>query len=152
MRDALEGAELLPGVQSTLQFLRSHSVSMGIISSAVHHSFLDWALERFNVADAFDVVVSSARAGFYKSRREIYDYALDALGARADRSVHVGDSYRFDHLAARELGLATVWIRETRAVPGQNGSQPDLELATLEGAGPEILALLQNRPGQSSAD
>lgn len=152
MAEALEEAELLPGVRSTLQFLRSHSVRLGIVSSAVHHLFLEWALERFDVADAFDVVVSSARAGYYKSRREIYDYALDSLGANANRSVHVGDSYRFDHLAARDIGLATVWIREPSSVGTQIGSIPDLELTTLEGAGPEILALFQSRQGNSSAD
>jgi FMN phosphatase YigB (HAD superfamily) len=97
-------------------------------------------------------VISSARAGYYKSRPEIYEYAMGTLGARAERSVHVGDSFRFDHLAGQRAGLATVWLREHDAEAREDGAAPDLELTTLEGAGPGILALFESRQGEPRAN
>ena len=145
MAEAMEEAELLPGAKSTLRHLSDNAVPLGVVSSAVHHQSIEWALGRLGVADEFQAVISSARAGFYKSRPEIYDYALGALGARAERSVHVGDSYRFDHLAGQRAGLATVWLREARSEAVTDSVEPDLELSTLEGAGPDILALFKRR-------
>ena len=152
MTEALDEAELLPGVEATVRYLKSREVRLGIVSSAVHHRFLEWALARFGVADAFEVIITSARAGYYKSRREIYDLALDALGAVAEHSVHVGDSYRFDHLASKGVGFATVWLRDPSDVEKQAGPAPDLELTTLEGAGPALWQLLECRKANSHAD
>jgi FMN phosphatase YigB (HAD superfamily) len=152
MAEAMEEAELLPGAESTLGYLRDCRVPLGIISSAVHHQSLVWALGRLGVAEAFTAVISSARAGYYKSRPEIYEYAMGALGAWAERSVHVGDSFRFDHLAGQRAGLATVWLRENDAEARGDGAAPDLELTTLEGAGPGILALFESRQGEPRAN
>jgi HAD superfamily hydrolase (TIGR01509 family) len=152
MATAMEEAELLPGAQSTISFLRDNGVPLGVVSSAVHHQSLEWALSRLGVAQEFLAVVSSARAGFYKSRPEIYNCALETLGARPERSVHVGDSYRFDHLAGQQAGLATVWLRDTAAEARGDGIAPDLELTTLEGAGPDIFTLFRSRRGDQRAD
>lgn len=152
MREALAETELLPGAESTIRFLTGNGVPIGIVSSAVHHQFLEWALSKLGVAEVFDAVVSSASAGYYKSRPEIYAIALDKLGARAARSVHIGDSYRFDHLAGQSAGLATVWLRDETADWPRNGSAPNLELTTLEGAGPPLLDLFRLRQGSPGAD
>lgn len=151
MAEVVADAELLPGVADTLGFLVARDVALGIVSSAVHHEFLVRSLARLGELDSFKVVVTSASAGFYKSRPEIYAAALSALGANAAQSVHVGDSYRFDHLAARGAGLATAWLRRPGAEPLDGGPPPDLELETLEGAGPKLLELLLSRQGTSGA-
>ena len=101
---------------------------MGIVSSAVYHPFLEWTLEAFGIRDAFHVVITSASAGFYKSRAELYVHAAELLGATPQRMVHVGDSFRFDVAGASRAGMGTVWLRGDRSEPEDPSIQPDLVL------------------------
>jgi HAD superfamily hydrolase (TIGR01509 family) len=150
MRDALREATPIPGAVDTVHEISRAGVPIGIVSSAVYHPFLEWTLESFGILQAFSVVVTSASAGFYKSRPELYFHAATALGAAPERMVHVGDSLRFDVGGARRAGMATVWLRRDDAERTDESVTPDLTIQTLEGAGQEILELLQAR--QTSHD
>ncbi len=137
MRDALAGSEPVPGVVETVRRLAGQGMRLGIISNAVYHPFLEWSLEKFGLAGAFDVVVTSASAGYYKTRPELYHHTLDLLGSDAERAVHIGDSYRFDVLGARAVGMRTVWF-DTGHHEGA-GDEADLRVTTLEGLAPALL-------------
>jgi HAD superfamily hydrolase (TIGR01509 family) len=141
MRQTLPTAEPLPGVVETLRGLGGAQIPLGIVSSAVYHPFLDWSLARFGIAACFRVVTTSASAGFYKSRPEIFERTLDALGASAERSIHVGDSIRFDVGTARRAGMRTVLVDRPDAQGDSDGHLPDLHLDSLVGAAPRILDL-----------
>lgn len=141
MREALRPARPIPGAVAAVRELRRQGLRCGVVSSAVYHPFLEWALDAFGVRDAFAAVVSSASSGYYKSRPEIYQAALRALGATADRAVHVGDSYRFDVLGARRAGLRTVWYASTLAVLEQPEVVADATVADL-GTLPAVIAAL----------
>jgi HAD superfamily hydrolase (TIGR01509 family) len=145
MRGALAGAAPIPGAVATVRELHQAEVPMGIVSSAVYHPFLDWTLEAFGIRDAFSVVITSASAGFYKSRAELYVHAAELLGATPERMVHVGDSFRFDVAGAGRAGMGTVWLRGDQAQPEDPSIQPDLVLTTLVAAAPEILMTLRSR-------
>ncbi|CAA9534833.1 MAG: hypothetical protein AVDCRST_MAG73-1280 [uncultured Thermomicrobiales bacterium] len=145
MRATLPDARLLPGAAATVRALAAAGVPLGIVSSAVYHPFLEWFLAGSGLRDAFRVVTTSASAGYYKSRPEIYAAALAALDVPADRAVHVGDSYRWDVQGAQRAGMRTVWIGADGASGGPtaaDGPSPDLVLANLEQAAPPLLALL----------
>lgn len=145
MRATLEHASLVPGARETVNDLRSRGYPLAIISSAVYHPFLAWALDRFALAGAFWAVTTSASCGYYKSRREIFDLTLDAIGAIAADSVHVGDSLRFDVGGAQRAGMKTVWLRRDGHHPRATGEVsyvPDLTVESLVDAGPSIVALL----------
>ena len=142
MRKTLTGATAIPGAVETVREIHRAGVPMAIVSSAVYHPFLEWTLELFGIQEAFQVIVTSASAGFYKSRPEIYEHAAAALGASPALMVHVGDSLRFDVGGARRAGMRTVWLRENRAGAEEPSIKPDLTLTTLESAAPKILALL----------
>ncbi|MCO5175435.1 MAG: HAD family hydrolase [Thermomicrobiales bacterium] len=137
MRAALPDSQPIPGVVDTVKQLANDGLKLGIISNAIYHPFLEWSLEKFEIADAFDLVVTSASAGFYKSRTELYAYTIDALGSSADRTVHIGDSYRFDVLGAHAAGLKTVWF-DTGHTEG-TGEVADLRVTTLEGLADKML-------------
>jgi HAD superfamily hydrolase (TIGR01509 family) len=148
MREALTGATPIPGAVETVREIHHAGVPLGIVSSAVYHPFLEWTLESFGIHGAFRVIVTSASAGFYKSRPEIYAHAAEALGTFPARMVHIGDSLRFDVGGARRAGMGTVWVREPLDGDEEPEIAPDLTLTSLESAAPEILALLQLRqPG-----
>lgn len=151
MRQTLPTAEPLPGVVETLRVLGEARVTMGIVSSAVYHPFLLWSLERFGIDRAFRVVTTSASAGYYKSRPEIFEQTLAALGARAEQSVHIGDSFRFDIDTARRIGMRTIWIADAAKASAPAGDPPDLTLDSLVDAAPRIFELLRTAQEPTAA-
>jgi HAD superfamily hydrolase (TIGR01509 family) len=146
MRPNVDLAAPMPGAIETIHELSAAGVPLGIVSSAVYHPFLLWTLEEFGIRGAFETVTTSASAGFYKSRPEIYFAALGALDATPERSVHVGDSRRFDVGGAHRAGMRTVWL-----APDPRGEDhppaPNLTLPTLIGSAPRILSLLERAVG-----
>lgn len=149
MREALAGASPVPGAVETVRELRRTGVPVGVVSSAVYHPFLEWTLDAFGVLDAFETVVTSASAGFYKSRPEIFLHAADALCGNPVRMVHVGDSLRFDVGGASRVGMGTVWLRREGGRHAEDGFIPDLTLDTLVSAAPRIMHILDSRPSVS---
>ena len=146
MREALSEARPEPGVVAAVAALRARGLRLGIVSSAVHHPFLDWTLERFGVAGAFATVVTSASSGYYKTRPEIFHAALRDLGVAAAEAVHVGDSYRFDVQGAHRAGLRAIWYASTEIAMNQPDNEADAtisDLATL----PTIIATLGGAEG-----
>jgi putative hydrolase of the HAD superfamily len=131
MRQTLPGSHPVTGVVDAIRTLSARGVRLGVISNAVYHPFLEWSLTKFGVLDCFDVVVTSASAGYYKSRPELYRGTLERLGTQAECSVHIGDSCRFDVLGARAAGMRTVHY-----APGEFDrvcDEADLQLASLVG-------------------
>lgn len=137
MYETLGTARPRPGAVELAQELKAAGLRLGVVSSAAYHPFLEWSMERYGLRDAFDDVTTSASCGIYKTRPEIYHHALAALEVPAERAVHVGDSYRFDVLAARRAGMSTVWLDLAQeAVPGH---QADLVVDDLAGLAQRIL-------------
>jgi FMN phosphatase YigB (HAD superfamily) len=105
----LPDSQPVQGVVNAVRTLKQLGVRLGVVSSAAYHPFLEWSLQKFGILHEFDTVVTSARCGFYKSRPEIYSIAMEELNARPERSVHVGDSHRFDVETASKIDMLTVW-------------------------------------------
>ena len=112
MRRTLAESTPMPGAVDAVIELAARDIRLGVVSSAVYHPFLEWSLEKFGIIDRFESVITSASSGYYKSRTEIYVHSLDALGASARETVHIGDSYRYDVQTARRVGMGTVWYRQ----------------------------------------
>jgi FMN phosphatase YigB (HAD superfamily) len=140
MSKALDNAHEVPGAVHTVRELARRDIPIGVVSSAVYHPFLEWSLERLEIGHLFDVIVTSASCGYYKSRPEIYWHALDALNADPATSLHVGDSLRFDVGGASRAGMRTVWLDHGSA--DRSEVEPDLAVSTLNGAAPRLVELL----------
>lgn len=146
MRQAFQHAHPVAGATTAVSELADAGVQLGVVSSAVHHDFLLWSLERFQMADAFDQIVTSASCGFYKSRPEIYWSALSDLGANARTSLHVGDSLRFDVGGASRAGMRTAWYQRPNAKETPSAElTPDLIVTSMQRASPALLELLDRR-------
>jgi HAD superfamily hydrolase (TIGR01549 family) len=145
MRQRLELASPVAGAVETVQALGTAGIPIGVISSAVYHPFLEWTLASFGIFDKIQTIVTSASAGFYKSRPELYLHAAAELGANPSQMVHVGDSLRFDVGGAHRAGYATVWLRHDHSAAPDQAIVPDLTLGTLVGSAPEIARLLDSR-------
>jgi len=139
MRATLHDLAPVPGALELIGDLTRSGVRLGIVSSAVYHPFLEWSLEAFGIVGSFTSIVTSASAGYYKSRTEIYVHALEQLDADPSRAVHIGDSWRWDAGTAKLAGMKTVWLNAKRI---DADVTPDLEIESLHGAAPAILGLL----------
>lgn len=145
MRAAAAVAKPIPGAVETVRAIAQAGVRLGVVSSAVYHPFLEWTLAAFGIKESFSTIVTSASAGFYKSRPEIYLHAAEQLAAQPGHVVHVGDSLRYDVGGASRAGMGTVWLQFPDK-PG-DGSEyiPDLTVTTLQGSAPGILGVLSAR-------
>lgn len=145
MRDAAAKAKPVPGAVETVRAIANTGTRLGVVSSAVYHPFLEWTLDEFGIKDDFTTIVTSASAGFYKSRPEIYLHAAQLLLAEPGQMVHVGDSLRYDVGGASRAGIGTVWLKDYGKPDDGSEYIPDLTVTTLEGSAPGILDLLETR-------
>jgi HAD superfamily hydrolase (TIGR01509 family) len=147
MRECLVAIEPVPGAVETITHLHALGVTMGVVSSAVHHHTLTWTLERLGILDCFATVVTSASSGHYKSNPAIYQHAIDTMGGTAPDSVHIGDSLRWDVETAQMAGMHGVWLKTSRkavfAIDPDPPVSPSLVLESMVGASGPILALLE---------
>jgi putative hydrolase of the HAD superfamily len=91
-----------------LTALREAGFRLGIISN------WSWNLvdrcRQVAIESYFEVVVASAYAGCNKPHPGIFRLALERMGASAERSVHVGDSYAADVAGSRAAGMQAVLL------------------------------------------
>lgn len=97
-----------PETRDVLEALQSAGARLAVCSN------WDWdlpdMLARLELADAFDVVVTSARAGARKPHPHIYRHTLDTVGAPADRALFVGDSWEPDVTGPLSFGLRALHV------------------------------------------
>lgn len=72
--------------------------------------------EKYQIADAFDLMVYSAEENVMKPDPEIYRRTLRRLGRRPEESVFI-DDFQENVQAARELGMATIHYRPGLNIP-----------------------------------
>ncbi|HEU0165417.1 MAG TPA: HAD family hydrolase, partial [Thermomicrobiales bacterium] len=131
MRHALHDLQPVDGAVALVTQLHEDGYRLGIVSSAVYHPFLEWALAAFDIAHCFEFVVTSASAGYYKSSPAIYHHALGLASMRPHEAVHIGDSARWDVTTAASIGIGTVLLRTARIDRFANAADllpPDLTL------------------------
>lgn len=93
------------------------------------------------IAPLLSVIVDSHRVGVSKPDPRIYARAVEVLGTEAGQTMHVGDSYERDVLAARAAGLRTAWLvgnSPPRAEPSP--CVADIRLEGLDGLLPYLAA------------
>jgi FMN phosphatase YigB (HAD superfamily) len=110
MHDSVDEARPRDGAVELVRKLEARGQPMAVVSSAAYHPFLEWCLERYYMRSAFSCVVTSASCGIYKSNPEIYRHTLNLFGADASRSIHIGDSHRFDVTSASRIGMKTIFL------------------------------------------
>ncbi len=72
----------------------------------------------------FDLVVTAQQVGAYKPSARPFEVALAAIAEPEERVLHVAQSLYHDHVTAKRLGLATVWIDRRRDRPGFGATPP----------------------------
>jgi putative hydrolase of the HAD superfamily len=83
------------------------------------------------LASFFAVVVDSTRAGLAKPDPRVFQHAVAALGTEPGETLHVGDSYERDVVAAHAVGLRTAWLAGDRTSVGPFPRVEDFCVRTL---------------------
>lgn len=99
-------------------------------------------IQRTQLAQYFDAILISGEIGIGKPDCQIFNLALEALGALSSETVMVGDSLTRDILGAQHAGLKGIWLNRS----GNDVSvqvTPDVQITSLSQL-PELLQTLAN--------
>jgi putative hydrolase of the HAD superfamily len=119
--EARNDVELFPEVRPALRALGERYTLIAVTNGNAD-------LRKIGIDDLFDDHVNAVTAGAAKPDRPIFDAAVQAGGASAAETLHVGDHPLYDVHGAREAGLRTVWVnRNDDAWPGEFVA-PDIEV------------------------
>ena len=107
---------------------------LGIVSN--FYGNLDAVCRETGLAPHLSAAIDSVVVRAEKPDRRIFEAALQALSARADETVFVGDSLPRDMAGARALAMRHVWVRSGEGEPCCPGDPVIARLSEL----PEVLA------------
>ena len=127
--DAIEVADFADSVgdwppfpDSAAALARLHErFSLGVITNCDDDLF---ARSAARLETTFEWVVTAQAAGSYKPDARNFEVALERIGLPPERILHVAQSLYHDHVTARRLGLATVWIDRRQDRDGFGATPP----------------------------
>ena len=114
---------VFPDVIPALDAVVANGIRLAVISN------WSWQapelLHDLELARHFEALIISARVGYLKPHRGIFEHALGVMGVSPDRAVHVGDSVRADVEGSRAAGITPVLIdRSTHVHAHHNDELP----------------------------
>jgi 2-haloacid dehalogenase len=80
---------------------------LGVITNCDDDLF---AASNRRLGEPFEWIVTAEQVGSYKPDERNFHVAFERLGLPRERHLHVAQSVFHDHVPAKRLGLATVWI------------------------------------------
>jgi putative hydrolase of the HAD superfamily len=100
--------EIEEGILSALERLRAAGIRTALVSDAGADDVECWP--RSPLCERLDAVVFSYQVGVRKPDPRMYECALDAIGARPDTAIFVGDGGSDEHRGARAVGMKTALV------------------------------------------
>jgi putative hydrolase of the HAD superfamily len=113
------------GAIETVRWLRGLNLRLALITNG---SALDQRekIERFGLAELFDLVMIEGEFGFGKPDPRVYRHALSSLGVAPADTWMVGDNLEWEVAVPKRLGLTCVWVdRHGRGLPPDFDPAPD---------------------------
>jgi putative hydrolase of the HAD superfamily len=99
-----------PGVRETLTAIRARGYAMAVVTDA-EHTDATLRLGKCGLDTFFDCMVTYDKVGVKKPAPDPFLAALDAVHARPDEVLFIGDSPRRDIEPCKKLGIRTVYAR-----------------------------------------
>jgi len=127
------GVRLYPEALGVLHSLRGAGLRIGLCSNAAWRSAsMHDQLRHIGLEGVIDSAVFSSEVGWRKPSPRLFGAALQALGARAEHTVFVGDRMREDIAGAAGAGMRTVLVaRDELAAAGPRPGGPDAVIRSL---------------------
>jgi putative hydrolase of the HAD superfamily len=101
---------VIEGIGELLDLIEAREIRAGILSNTIFSSaVLEEELARYNLAQRFSFVVSSADYGIRKPHRHVFRIAVKKMGLEPEDIWFVGDKPEYDIRGALDAGLYPVW-------------------------------------------
>ena len=109
---------VFPETRDALRELQNRGYRLGVLSN--WDSRLPALLTTLELDGFFETIVHSASTGYEKPHPAIFTAALEAVGARPELTVHIGDRLEEDYAGARAAGMAALLVsrQSADAAPG----------------------------------
>ncbi len=104
-----------PGLHEVLGELQGREYRLHVLSN--NSSILPLQLDLIGTSDYFDTVSWSEEMGVEKPDPRIFQMALERIGAAAEDTVYVGDSFEADVLGAEGAGIVPIHADHRRRRP-----------------------------------
>jgi putative hydrolase of the HAD superfamily len=123
--------EVFPEVRPALTTLGQHYCLIAVTNGNA-------SLDQIGIRDLFDDVISASGVGAAKPDRQIFEVAVEAGGAEAHETLHVGDHPEADIVGAQNAGLKSAWVNRHESAWPDHLQDPDAIVKDVS----ELLSLL----------
>lgn len=127
----------------TLEKLHQAGYRLGILSNASDDADVQTLVDKANIRDLIDFVISSAACGVRKPNPRIFEIAIENWGFEKSEVAIIGDTLGADILGGKNAGIFNIWITRRADNPGNRDHAetifPDASIETLA----ELPALLE---------
>lgn len=104
--------------------------ALGLVSN--FYGNLPAVLDGYGLSEFFDAIIESTSVGIRKPSPAIYALGLERMGAVAQETVIIGDSFSKDILPGAKLGCKTIWFKGEAWQPELNDETlPDAVISEL---------------------
>jgi HAD superfamily hydrolase (TIGR01549 family) len=125
--DAAVSHELTDGLRELLDAMETHGIRAAIVSNATFRGcVLEHELRKYDLADRFEFVMSSAEYNFTKPHTLLYEAALGRLNLPAEAVWFAGDRCNTDVKGANAAGMTSIWY--TGAIERERSEAADMEI------------------------
>ena len=123
---------LFPGVVEVLRELKGKDIKTAIVTSRLRRTTME-GIEKFDLHDFFDTVVTMEDTKKHKPDAEPAFEALRRLDIEAEKAIMVGDS-KFDIMCARNAGVKSVLVDWSVAAQAESGieNKADFKIRSLK--------------------
>jgi HAD superfamily hydrolase (TIGR01662 family) len=127
----------------TLRKLSEAGMRIGLVSNAGYDEDIQVLIDKAELRPYLDFIISSAACGLRKPHPRIFEMALEALNARPEETVMVGDFLEADILGANRLGMGSVWITRRADITAAKSTLEHIQPARTIGALSELPGVLE---------
>ncbi len=106
--DAYKQLGAYPDARPALEALRAKGLKTAILSNG-STDMLSAAVDAAKLRDVLDFVLSVDEVGDFKPRLDVYDLAIDTIGAEPGEIVFIS-SNRWDIAGAKNAGFKPIWV------------------------------------------
>lgn len=127
-----------------LEALKKRGYELVIVSNAGDDADVQLLVDKNDLRQYFEFVLTSAACGIRKPNPRIFDIALERLAIPPQDAVMAGDKLGADILGARNAGIYSIWVTRRADIPANRDHadtiKPDASIHNLQ----ELPALLSS--------
>lgn len=121
-----------PGAIDALATLKGLGTRMALVTNGTSR-MQRYKIDRWDLTRHFDYILIEGEFGTGKPEPEVYNHAMEVLGAQASETWMVGDNLEWEIAAPQRLGITGVWHDwRGRGLPRGSAVRPDRIITSLQ--------------------